>query len=295
MKTGHTETATTLTLVRKVGEKTEANPEYKTLRRQAEQLLNQYHQLEDRVFSQARYVQALHQAYLQSPTPALFNSLQDALQVLDDLKQQADDMGSQYNRVRAKLGQTAELLKKTVTEDAKVKATDVREHATATGALTITAPWLKAPVELPLDFEVNAQGYAWDAVKDKGIPAQVAPVPGTVVLIRRARLGVGRKLLQAVKDAIEVRADALVDAGASARKRGDADTAVERYVQALILDPTAPRPAIRGYLTDARGATLDAVKAPGPLTAPTPAPPTHEAKPAPGKATAAEKRAPGAG
>ena len=295
VKAGHAETPTTLTLVRKIGEKTEANPEYKTLRRQAEQLLGQYQQLEDRAYSQARYVQALHQAYLQSPSPSLLSTLEDALQLLDDLQQQANDMGREYNRVRAKLGRTAELLKKTVTEDAKVKATDVRQHARATGELTVTAPWLKAPVSVPVDFEVDAQGYAWDAVKDKGIPAHAAPVPGPAVLVRRARLGAGRKLLQAVEGAIGVRADALVDAGSAARKRGDTETAVERYVQALILDPTAPRPAIRGYLTDTRGATLDAVKPPSPLTPPTPEAPTHEAKPGAGKATAAEKRAPGAG
>lgn len=297
VKTGRTEKPTTVTLVRKVGEKTEANPKFKTLRRQAEQLLNEYRQLRDRVFSQARYVQDLHQAYLQNPTPQLYYTLQDALSVLQDLQQQADDMGTQYNRVRAELGQTAALLKKPITEEAKIAAVDVRAHARAEGHLVLDAPWLDGPKAVPLHFEVDAQGYTWKAIASKGIPARVVAVPTPAVLTRRARLGAGRLLLAAVQAAVGARAEALVNAGTEARKRGDDAAAVEAYVRALILFPTAPRKAIRSYLADARGATLDPVRPPDAATD-APAPKTKTPKKAPvkpGKATAAEKTAPTSG
>ncbi|RMG17370.1 MAG: hypothetical protein D6729_08960 [Deltaproteobacteria bacterium] len=229
-----------LTLERLLGHKTVANPEYVEARQDAEQLAEHVRQAADLVAEQARRVEAIRRAYVRSGgNPSLGRELQSAYETLDLYRERYENALRAYRRVQEKLASLPQLLRRPVHEEVEVQGAEVRMRAEANGRFRLEAPWLDAPRQVPVAYQVSAQDYTYGAVPAREVPADPLTLPDSDVLRQRAIEGAAAVLGRAVADALGERARRLVARAEAAWRAGRWEEAAEALLQGALLDPRA--------------------------------------------------------
>ena len=193
----HSSVEREVVLERKIGEQTEANPEYVRQRKAAKQLKGEVENARQLMVSQWRQVEALKQEYYRTMSPQVAETLQREMSRLADLQIRYEGVRDAYIKAEEDLAETPQLLKRPVVERATLQGTLTTQTLVGRATLEVAG---RPAAEVAYEVVSRDLQHEGDAARE--IPPDALELPSLAWQEERLSAGLRGRLERPLEEAL---------------------------------------------------------------------------------------------